>query len=619
MYIVRSEELEIKSRNGNRARSTCPVCSGTRGEPNDPSVALELSTGVGYCHHCGARFKIDDNPDNFDSRYGVRRGRQNGCEEMKAQLLPADEETMSYMRQRGISEKTVRAACVCSRVEYRGGVEMHWAAFPFVVGHNVVNVQYKLADMQQKQFFFEQGGMMVPWNADSMECGDGHGALYITEGMMDALALMECGVEHVVSVPNGAGSRLDCFDMFRDKIKKGYAYIVFAGDTDEQGLKLRENVRRYFNDMDVCSVKWKNGGTEAKDADEMLMQRGRDAVNACLSAARNEGDERLLITGSDDTDIDELFREGMPSGNGIGLEEFDKIVRFEPGNLLLVTGYPGSGKSSLVNFIVTRLLVMYGWRTMFFSPEKMPQKYHDAELISLMAGKKFDRTRMSQAEFNAAKNRLQGNIVHVIEEVSELKDIIVLAERAVRVNGIRVLVIDPFVYLSMPAIPGASETQKIAEMLKDIMLATRRLNLITILVAHPRKPQGDMSMEPSLYEVAGSANFYNFCDSGIIMERDRACSRNVKITCGKARREFLGRTGMVKLAFDSSCGRYALCVKSDGGTYSTEHYAFDRKSWALGGEAPAEGRIDFGSDDGSFENTPGLNTDYDGNCDDLPF
>ena len=586
LYIISESEIKFKSHNGRRARSVCPVCKYNREHPEDPSVAWDLSSGVGYCHHCKMRFKIDNNPESFGNGREIkqsnviddsRRTDVQRSKDYRTHLLPLDNNAIQYLENRGISAETAIEAGVCSRQVWRGTSWFPYVAFPFFDENKIVNVQYKAADLDHKSFFMETGGTLIPWNIRCIDEDKGWEPLYITEGMIDALALIQCGCSYVVSVPNGAECRMECFNKYRERIYRKFAYIVFAGDTDEQGLKLRDRVCEYFSEKDVVCVKWKSGGHVAKDADELLMTGGAAAVTDALRYAELNGGEYLSVSGAGDSGLERLFETGMPTGKGIDLRGFDDIVHFEEGNLLLVTGYPGSGKSTLVNYIVMRLMVMYKWKTLFFSPEKMPQKYHEAELVSLLCGKEFQKG-MTKEEFCNARDRLSGNVVFIDEAVSTVEDIVRLARRSVRVYGIKVLVIDPFVYLSIPAIPGASETQKIAEMLKKLMLATREMHIVTILVAHPRKPSIDGPMEPSLYEVAGSANFYNFCDAGIIMERVKSGDNLVKITCGKARREFNGCLGECQLAYDSTCGRYSPCIK-DHGVYTTEYAAFDRNPW----------------------------------------
>ena len=583
LYIIAESEIKFKNTSSRHPRSVCPVCSSTRDHPNDTSVAWDATTGVGYCHHCHARFKIDNNPDTFGQHDTHRPAADSHAPEQqtvdfRSHLLPLDDISEQYLVSRGISRTTALSAGICSRQMWQGTSWFTYIAFPYFVENRIVNVQYKAADLQQKRFFMETGGTLIPWNIRCIYEDLGWEPLYITEGMMDALALLECGCSYVVSVPNGAESKMDSFRKFRDKIKEKFAYIVFAGDTDEQGLKLRERVCHYFSDKDVVCVTWQSGCTMAKDADEMLMKCGKQGVIDSLRASEMKGSDHLEVSGMNESGLEELYRTGIPKGKSIGLPGFDDIVHFEEGNLLLVTGYPGSGKSTLVNYITMRLLAMYRWKTLFFSPEKMPQKYHEAELVSLLSGKSFNNGKLTYEEFDGARNMLRGNAMFIGEEISEVEDIIRLARRAVRVYGIKVIVIDPFVYLSIPAIPGASETQKIAEMLKQLILATRELQIMMILVAHPRKPSGDGPAEPSLYEVAGSANFYNFCDAGIIMDRVKGSSNLVKITCGKARRPFNGTLGECRLAYDITCGRYSACIK-DRGAYTTEYRPFDRTPW----------------------------------------
>lgn len=583
LFIIAEKEIAFKNKSSKHPRSICPVCAQNRQHPDDPSVSWDLTLKVGYCHHCNSRFKIDNDPMNFENRYGRKvKNINNGApQDMREHLLPIEPETLSYLECRGISKETAMKAGICSRQTWKGCSWIHWIAFPFYNEKGrVVNVQYKMADLEHKEFMFEPDAQLIPWNIRSIYEDNANEPLYVTEGMMDALALMECGYKCVISVPNGAGSKMSVFDHYRDYIEKKFDYIVFAGDTDERGYELAVNFTKYFSGMDVCRVSWDEADINAKDANEVLMFVGVDAVRRCISAAEMENDNNLKMALSNEAALDNLYHNGIPEGLGIGLEGFDEIVRFQEGNLLLVTGYPGSGKSTFVNYIVMSMYRLYGWKTLFFSPEKQPQEYHEAEMISIITGKSFGCDNMDEVEYVAAKNFLRDKIMFLSEDVSNPNYIISIAHRAVRCMGIKMLVVDPFVYLDLPLVSGASETQKIAEVLKKLMFATRKLNIFVILVAHPRKPSSEGPVEPSLYEVSGSANFYNFCDAGIIMERLKSGNNLVKITCGKARRPFNGSLGSCQLAYDVSCGRYASCIKN-GNVFTTEYRGFNRDSWVL--------------------------------------
>lgn len=585
LFIISDKEINFRNKTSKKARSACPVCSMERDHPDDPSVAWDLSAGVGYCHHCKARFKIDNNPEFFAENYGKNNHRENEkCEinDIRQHLLPMDLDTLNYLNDRGISESVARKAGICSRLTWKGCAWLHWVAFPFFDENGkVVNVQYKFADIQEKRFMFEAGAKMIPWNIrcifEKKKTDDE--PLYVTEGMMDALAMMECGYKYVISVPNGAGSRMSVFDRYRKHIEDNFRYIVFAGDTDEKGLELADKFVETFNTMDVCRVSWQLAGCGYKDANEVLMSQGCRKLRDCVGEAEKLSSDDIKLAGDNDEALDKLFINGIPEGLKIGLEGFDDLIHFQSGNLMLVTGYPGSGKSTFVNYIVMCMLRRYQWRTLFFSPEKQPQEYHEAEMISILTGKDFGNKYVLTEEYERAKHFIKGKISFLSEDISDPNYIIALANRAVRCYGIKLLVVDPFIYLDLPIVPGASETQKIAEVLKKLMFATRKLDIFVILVAHPRKPSSDSTyIEPSLYEVAGSANFYNFCDSGIIMERLKSGDNLVKITCGKARRPYNGSLGVCQLAYDVTCGRYAPCIQHNG-KYSTEYTAFDRTSW----------------------------------------
>ena len=126
LFIVSENEIEFKNKSSRNPRSTCPACRESREHPNDPSVSWNLTLGVGYCHHCHARFKIDNNPESFEVNYGRHSNKNEQTQDIRSHLIPIDIDTITYLNDRHISEDTARAAGICSRQTWNGVMWIHW-------------------------------------------------------------------------------------------------------------------------------------------------------------------------------------------------------------------------------------------------------------------------------------------------------------------------------------------------------------------------------------------------------------------------------------------------------------------------------------------------------------
>ena len=58
--LVPRHDFDFRQIHGDIARSTCPVCSENRAHPGDPSVRMNMKTGIGKCFHCGRQFLIKE-------------------------------------------------------------------------------------------------------------------------------------------------------------------------------------------------------------------------------------------------------------------------------------------------------------------------------------------------------------------------------------------------------------------------------------------------------------------------------------------------------------------------------------------------------------------------------
>ena len=68
-----------------------------------------------------------------------------------------------------------------------------------------------------------------------------------------------------------------------------------------------------------------------------------------------------------------------------------------------------------------------------------------------------------------------------------------------------------------------NETQYVSEVLDKLQNFAQRHDVLVILMAHPTKltkNKDGIYEAPSLYDISGSANFYNKADFGIVVHRN---------------------------------------------------------------------------------------------------
>ena len=145
------------------------------------------------------------------------------------------------------------------------------------------------------------------------------------------------------------------------------------------------------------------------------------------------------------------------------------------------------------------------------------------------------------------------------------------------------LVVDPFNFIELPQIPGTTDADKITIVLKMIAEFAHEKNIALMLVAHPKKPvftSGGTPVPLNLYDISGSANFYNMCDVGIIMERN--IDKDVTfLRVLKARFDDLGDIGTAYTYYDKETFRFGVAVPKQVSLTEVQyvHYNKSKDSW----------------------------------------
>lgn len=547
-----------------KVKTFCPKCHDQRHDKRDKSLSVDLDKGLWNCHYCSWGGSL--NESTYDpSPEGKRRWmeQQPWYQRTKMRqrptykkpqprpITPISDKAKAWFKGRGISEETLLALKVTEGSEWMPQKNGQANTVQFNYYHNgeLVNTKFRTGD---KCFKLVSGAELLPYNIDAIK---GQKECVICEGEMDALTFYECGRTDVVSVPNGANANLEYLDGYIEEYFEDKETIYIASDTDTKGVLLRDELLRRFG-VERCRVL--EYGEGCKDANEHLMKFGKESLLQCIANAPEIKIDGVFTVQDFEQSLDALFENGWQKGVTIGHDNFDRLCSFETKRLCIVTGIPGSGKSEFIDEIAERLNIRYGWRFAYFSPENAPLSYHASKLIEKFTGKRFSRQTISYPEYKQVKEHIEQNFYFIAPTDNyRVDNILEKAKYLVRRRGIKALVIDP--YNRLESEQGArNETQYISELLDKLTNFAQRNDLLIILMAHPTKQpknKDGVVEAPTLYDISGSANFFNKADFGIVVHRNRL-ENTVEVNVQKVKFRHLGQCGMALFKYNLNNGRY---------------------------------------------------------------
>lgn len=523
-----------------KKRYECPECSPNRKKSKSKDLEFYPESKSAYCFHCSTSFH-EYNPYTSEKKYKVPEW-QN-----KTELT---DKAVKWFNSRMISQQTLVKAQIYSDVEFmpQFNKNVEVICFPFFRNGKIVNIKYRGAN---KSFKLVSNAELVWFNFDAILS---HSEVIICEGEIDALSFIENGYNNVISVPNGAKSTNDYLDnsiSLFDKVDR----IIISNDNDSAGLGLRDELIRRFGAERCSTLNFR----ECKDANEFFCKYGgmefKNVVDNPIPVPIAGNIELRTMY----SEIVDLYENGVQEGLRVGIDNIDQFCTWELGRIVTVTGRPGSGKSEFVDFLISRLNVLYGWKAAYFTPENYPLKYHYAKIHEKLTGGYFKKGS-NNCNFDTVFEYVQDNYFYILNEDDLTIDSILRSANAfIKSKGIKILVIDPYNKLDHQVGKHESETQYISKFLDKLINFTRFNNLLTFLIAHPTKmPKGEV---PSLYNISGSAHFYNKTDYGFTVDRctdseSNLMNDNVIVYWQKIKFKHLGRQGISELTYNKTNGRF---------------------------------------------------------------
>lgn len=557
-------DIQVPAGATGQCYTTCPQCSEGRKKRNVRCLSVNIDRGFWNCHHCGwtgSLFSQDDKPKEY------RRP-----EPRKPAPLPED--WMGYFAKRGIGPDVIEQFEMGFGEEFvpQLGDRRPCIYWPYYRGDELVNRKWRRHDLRDRYLFMEKGAERILFNLNSLREVT---RAIVCEGETDCMSFRVAGFHAVVSVPNGAPApntaRYESQFSFLESdegLLRPLTDIVLAGDNDEAGHKLNVELARRLGVERCRVIQWPD---DCKDANEVLVKKGPGVLEKLVVDAAPIPISGVVGIQDLRDSVFRLYDQGLLRGVSTGWASLDPFFTVLPGDLTLVGGIPGHGKTQWVSNLVVNLIGAYGWPVAICSPE------HDSEEHVTRLAEQWYRLpfftgwnlRMTPDDLASALAALDGHVDFIVgDDGVSLDDVLERAEALVFRRGLRVLVIDPWNQLEHLRPQFRSEVEYLSECLGKVRRFNRRTGCHTFIVAHPTKQEADRYGKypvPGPYDLSGGAMWRNKADNILAVWRDQrekdeedhlVDTSLVQIHAQKVRRKGVGRVGKINLRFELSTSTY---------------------------------------------------------------
>ena len=584
-------QVDIRHRTSGVIKTICNQCLPTRHNKRDRSLRVNIDTGHCHCYHCGADFYVPDDTEEREKaeRQAARKRRAAAVvpQHFQRPVFDASKTTLSdaterwLVETRCIPQSVIAELRITEQEEFmpQFGAKERCVCFNYFEGGQLVNTKFRSG---KKHFKMVQGAELIPYNIDSLI---GQTSCIIHEGELDAASSIAAGFKGVISVPAGANSNLSWLDRFMETLFEDLEEIIIAVDTDSAGIRLRDEL---VNRLGAERCRVVAYGPDCKDANEHLVKYGLESLRIAIEQAVEVPLEGIFTAADLHGDLRALFDNGFGPRAETGGEEMDKSCIYARRRNIIVTGTPGAGKSEWVDELVLRLCLRHQWKIGFFSPENIPIVYHLRKLIEKLTGHRFQNgCGMTEGLLARSEEFLAENVSHISLKGNATPDRVLAKARELVVRrGCRIFVFDPLNRFDHEPAPGQTETQYISNLLNKFTEFATQYNCLLILVAHPRKmnrnPTTGATPRVEMYDINGSADFYNKADYGIVVERDKEIGIT-RVYVDKVKFKHLGVGGVATFVYDPVNGRYLPCEESHDPAVPPEQRArntvYDSSCW----------------------------------------
>lgn len=351
--------------------------------------------------------------------------------------------------------------------------------------------------------------------------------LLITEGETDCASAIEAGYINTVSVPLGAGN-LHWIEENWDWLNNFESIIIWS-DNDEAGIKMRKECiyrlgtwRTKYISTPEFFEKENGKRVPLKDINDCLQVGGKEFVMNLISEAKDVPVKSVV----DYSEIEELDISQM-DGVKTGIKPLDdELLKIFYGTLTVLSGRPGSGKTSIIDQTIARTIDDSS--PVFLFSKEMPERMSANWFNTIIAGRRnmVERTSRDNRKYYIVPQAIQKNMqahynkklfIYRDDEPNDVDSVLKSAEECVRKFGCKLIVLDNLMMIDLNCSESDKNTAQ-TNLINALIKFAAKFNVAVVLIAHPRKTQ-DTNSDIEMYDISGTSNIINLAMRSIGLRR----------------------------------------------------------------------------------------------------
>ena len=383
--------------------------------------------------------------------------------------------------------------------------DMCWLTIPQFNQDRLINIKYRSLPPAEKRFKRESGRPTILFNQDCLN--GSYTEVFITEGEMDAMSLWQVGFPNVVGTTAGAGSFPPEWHERLEKMDR--IYICF--DNDIQGQKGAFDVANKLG-LERCV----NVVIPQNDLNEyFLTYTKEDFIEHTIKSKKFEIPSISSIKDTIKDLEEELFFKPQKKGIKSGWENVDRrIGSFEPGDLIVVSAIPKTGKTTFALNIAYHN-AKEEIPCLFYCLEMRPERLL-MKIISIALNREiteYDKQTIDEAREKIAYLPLYFGYAY---KRIDLNSVLETIRNAVKRYDIKFVVFDNLHFLVRSI---KYVTQEVGLVTQSFKLLAEELEIPIMLIAQPRKKNPDEMI--TMQDLKDSASIGADSDQIITLHRKR--------------------------------------------------------------------------------------------------